>query len=1151
MDPYSNTNSSEDAKDFEKGRIRALQEERLHIQKKTFTKWMNSFLQKARMEVEDLFTDLADGKKLLKLLEIISGEKLGKPNSGKMRVHRIENVNKSLAFLHTKVRLENIGAEDIVDGNPRMILGLIWTIILRFQIQEIEIDVEDNEGGSTEKKSAKEALLLWCQRKTNGYQHVDIRDFSSSWNNGLGFNALIHNHRPDLINFNNLDRNDPLGNLRNAFDIAEKHLGIAKLLDADDIDTVKPDEKSVLTYVASYYHTFSKMKAGATGGKRIGNIISKIRDVESQQEKFEVYSSDLLTWIKSKTVLMKTREFSNTLEGIQIDFKKFTDYRMVEKPPKCKEKVEIEAAYFSIQIKLQQLRQAPYVPPQGQRPHDIEQAWKELEREEYLKEVALREELLRQERLEQLAYKFERKSVLREGYLNEMIQVLSDPRYGSNLNQVGASVKKHEAISADILARQDRFMDLRNMSEQLQSENYHAKENIRKREAHIMDKWAELLELLNIHRTKLETYCSIINLKEIMETLGLTIGNLQVEFSNEEAGKHLLEVQDMLQKYQLQESQVNAMAETIKKAQKQAKPLLQSDMDPTQLKVIQQKLDDLEEQFRSLVAMSKKRQALLEDSHSFFQLIQDIEEEGLWLNEKMAVCVASVTAKDLRALSSLQQKHKALEDEMGRRYIKFQTGPQAVAAEMVGAKHPQADQLTQRIKVIAGKWEALKEEAARRKHTLESSTDAYQFFSDCNETDSIMKESMTLAKSKDFGKDKFSAMALLQRHRQHDEKIQAIAVDVSRVEEAGSKLMSSQISQETLYLTADPGKIEETEQMVPVEVWEDEPFERTEVTKVIEERRVPQVKAMFPYNGHGLEVVKGEVMFLLDKTNNDWWNIRRSNGASGFVPANYVKPVEPKIVSVEVKKPMVVKDVKKVKKTQYVKQKVQPANQKSGKEIINERQNAIRENYALLKKLSKERQEILQNSLKLFDFYSECEDFNKWMKDKTKAISSEEEDVLKATKAFEKFLTDFSANKKRLEQIDAASKELLTIFPEFKKEIVAKQKETHKIYEVLLRVKEQQEKNLEGSASVAFFHKSCEDVTDWIAEKSEKLEMDDQVYDLTTVKALQRKHKGVERELAPIKDKVRQVSQLGKDVVVGFPQVSLAKDDIEDLDDDD
>lgn len=57
----------------------------------------------AKMEVEDLFVDLADGIKLLKLLEIISGEKLGKPNSGRMRVHKIENLNKSLAFLHTKV----------------------------------------------------------------------------------------------------------------------------------------------------------------------------------------------------------------------------------------------------------------------------------------------------------------------------------------------------------------------------------------------------------------------------------------------------------------------------------------------------------------------------------------------------------------------------------------------------------------------------------------------------------------------------------------------------------------------------------------------------------------------------------------------------------------------------------------------------------------------------------------------------------------------------------------------------------------------------------------------------------------------------------------------------------------------------------------
>lgn len=68
------------------------------------------------MEVEDLFVDLADGKKLLKLLEIISGEKLAKPNNGKMRVHKVENVNKSLAFLHTKVS-QHINNSLVVNNN--------------------------------------------------------------------------------------------------------------------------------------------------------------------------------------------------------------------------------------------------------------------------------------------------------------------------------------------------------------------------------------------------------------------------------------------------------------------------------------------------------------------------------------------------------------------------------------------------------------------------------------------------------------------------------------------------------------------------------------------------------------------------------------------------------------------------------------------------------------------------------------------------------------------------------------------------------------------------------------------------------------------------------------------------------------------------
>src|SRR5271170_1043213 len=103
-----------------------------------------------------------------------------------MRIHCLENVDKALQFLRDqRVHLENLGSHDIVDGNPRLTLGLIWTIILRFQIQDITIG---EPGEPDQIRTAKEALLLWCQMKTAGYPSVNIRNFTTSWRDGLAFN---------------------------------------------------------------------------------------------------------------------------------------------------------------------------------------------------------------------------------------------------------------------------------------------------------------------------------------------------------------------------------------------------------------------------------------------------------------------------------------------------------------------------------------------------------------------------------------------------------------------------------------------------------------------------------------------------------------------------------------------------------------------------------------------------------------------------------------------------------------------------------------------------------------------------------------------------------------------------------------------------
>jgi hypothetical protein len=168
-------------------RVQELQLEHEAMQKRTFTRWANSFVKDAGIVLQDLYTDLSDGVALLLLLEKISGSELPRPTQGRLRVHKLENCNKALLFLKaSKVKLENISAENIVDGD-RLILGLIWTIILRFQIAEIRL-----EGDAL---SAKEALLYWCQKCTQGYDNVNIENFTSSWKNGLGFAAILHHFR--------------------------------------------------------------------------------------------------------------------------------------------------------------------------------------------------------------------------------------------------------------------------------------------------------------------------------------------------------------------------------------------------------------------------------------------------------------------------------------------------------------------------------------------------------------------------------------------------------------------------------------------------------------------------------------------------------------------------------------------------------------------------------------------------------------------------------------------------------------------------------------------------------------------------------------------------------------------------------------------
>ena len=308
---------------------------------------------------------------LIHLLECLSNESLGRyAAKPKMRVQRFENANLSLNFIKSRgIQMTNIGAEDVVDGNRKIILGLIWTLILRFTISDIH-----QEG-----MSAKEGLLLWCQRKTACYDEVDVRDFSASWNDGLAFCALLDIHRPDLIDYDSLDKSDRRGNMQLAFDLAHQEIGIPKLLDVEDVcDVAKPDERSLMTYIAYYFHAFSQMEKVENAGRRVEKFVNNMQGAWEMQSAYERRVAELLRQIRQQVTDWQTSTFAGTYADAKAQAAVFVAYKRGQKREWVAEKTELATLLGNIKTKLGTYRLRPYDPPAELRLEVLDREWAAL-----------------------------------------------------------------------------------------------------------------------------------------------------------------------------------------------------------------------------------------------------------------------------------------------------------------------------------------------------------------------------------------------------------------------------------------------------------------------------------------------------------------------------------------------------------------------------------------------------------------------------------------------------------------------------------------------------------------------------------------------------------------------------------------------------
>ncbi|XP_074481231.1 filamin-C-like isoform X9 [Sebastes fasciatus] len=230
------------------------------IQQNTFTRWCNEHLKVLNKRIGDLQKDLSDGLKLIGLLEVLSQKKMyrkyhSRPNFRQMK---LENVSVALEFLEREhIRLVSIDSKAIVDGNLKLILGLIWTLILHYSISMPMWEDEDDE--DAKKLTPKQRLLGWIQNKV---PQLPITNFHRDWRDGKALGALVDNCAPGLCpDWETWDPSQPVENAREAMQQADDWLGVPQVIAPEEIVDPNVDEHSVMTYLSQFPK--SKLKPGA------------------------------------------------------------------------------------------------------------------------------------------------------------------------------------------------------------------------------------------------------------------------------------------------------------------------------------------------------------------------------------------------------------------------------------------------------------------------------------------------------------------------------------------------------------------------------------------------------------------------------------------------------------------------------------------------------------------------------------------------------------------------------------------------------------------------------------------------------------------------------------------------------------------------
>uniref|UniRef100_A0AAG5DJS3 Dystonin n=1 Tax=Anopheles atroparvus TaxID=41427 RepID=A0AAG5DJS3_ANOAO len=830
-------------------------DERDAIQKKTFTKWVNKHLKKASRRVDDLFEDLRDGHNLLSLLEVLSGEHLPR-EKGKMRFHMLQNAQMALDFLrYKKIKLVNIRAEDIVDGNPKLTLGLIWTIILHFQISDIVVGQEDN-------LTAREALLRWARRSTAKYPGVRVNDFTGSWRDGLAFSALIHRNRPDLIDWRESRSRRPRERLEVAFHVVEKEYGVTRLLDPEDVDTNEPDEKSMITYLSSLYDVFPEPPQ-----------MHPLFDMDSQRrvQEYREQAQQLLYWCREKTSLLQERAFPTTLIELKRLLSDLNRFRTEEVPPRQRDKQHLYAIYKELEKYFESIGEVDV--ETELRPEALEKAWHRLMSALADRDLILQQEVQRLERLQKLAEKVQREYKHTETVITKIeTRISEESRRIERLHPVEAK-NIVEGLDGDIRLLEQPLQEMNDDCHNLKDGRYPQANELHKKVTKLHQRWSQLRTTFHtslvqklsglsypVQETTITKQTRVVTetrqigtnpyFRDVQEYTEWCQSKLK-QLHTSDYGSDLPSAKVELERHQHEHKVIDQFHSKIAQCERHV-----ANFTGEEQQLYRQRLSQLQKVYAELLSTSTKR---LSDLDALVDFLATATTELSWLNDREQIEVSRDWADKNLDLSAVHRYYEStckrtygngeenLMSELEKREMHFATILDRGEALLVQS-HPASKCIEGHLQALQSQWSWLLQLTLCLEVHLKHATDYHSFFDEVREAENWLTKRDEILNSK-YSQSEFTldqGEALLRGMQDIREELNAFGETIAQLQHQATAIVP----------------LKQRKQPV---------------------NRQCTVQSICSYKQGNISLDKNETCTLLDTSGRVKWRVKTSKGVEGSV----------------------------------------------------------------------------------------------------------------------------------------------------------------------------------------------------------------------------------------------------------------------------